>query len=216
MQIDTTTIIIGGVALLVVILLIVIIIALFFQFRNIRGSTHTFNAVQSEIRNLGDRIEKVETNQGTANQGVNFVGTEVRGLGERIATVEKNQNMINQGVGYLATNTLSSMTELKTLTSGVTDATSAIRTELARANNDLTELAERLSTVEKNQSSVNQGVGYLATNALSAITELKSLTTGLTDATGAMRVELSRAKNDLTELHAHVKTGQEVERQVAD
>ena len=91
MQIDTTTIIIGGVALLVVILLIVIIIALFFQFRNIRGSTHTFTAVQSEIRNLGDRIEKVETNQGTANQGVNFVGTEVRGLGERIATVEKNQ-----------------------------------------------------------------------------------------------------------------------------
>ncbi len=216
MQIDTTTIIIGGIALLVVILLIVIIIAIFFQFRNIRGSTHTFNAVQSEVRNLGERIEKIETNQGTANQGVNFLGTEVRGLGERIATVEKNQNMINQGVGYLATNTLSSITELKTLTSGVTDATGAIRAELARAKNDLTELAERLSSVEKNQNSVNQGVGYLATNALSAITELKSLTTGLTDATGAMRVELARAKNDLTELHTHVRTGQEAERQIAD
>jgi len=276
MQIDTTTIIIGGVVLLVVILLIVIIVALFLQFRNMRGNTHIFNAVQSEVQNLGGKIEKIETNQGAANQGVNFVGTEVRGLGERIATVEKNQNMINQGVGYLATNTLSSMTELKTLTfgvtnatsairtelaranndlielaerlstveksqnnvnqgvgylatntlssmtelktltSGVTDATSAIRTELARANNDLTELAERMSTVEKSQNSVNQGVGHLATNALSAITELKSLTTGLTDATGAMRVELARAKNDLTELHTHVKTGQEVERQVAD
>jgi len=59
-------------------------------------------------------------------------------------------------------------------------------------------------------------VGALATNALSAITELKTLTAGLSDATGAMRVELSRANNDLTALHAHVKTGQETERQVAE
>ena len=59
-------------------------------------------------------------------------------------------------------------------------------------------------------------MGALATNALSAITELKTLTAGLSDATGAMRVELSRANNDLTALHAHVKTGQETERQVAE
>ncbi len=63
---------------------------------------------------------------------------------------------------------------------------------------------------------VNQGVGIYATNTLSAITELKSLTTSLTDSTGAMRVELSRTKNDLTELQSHIKTNQEIDRQVAD
>ena len=81
---------------------------------------------------------------------------------------------------------------------------------------DVQTLGVRLETVEKSQGTVNLGVGALATNALSAITELKTLTAGLSDATGAMRVELSRANNDLTALHAHVKTGQETERQVAE
>jgi DNA recombination protein RmuC len=163
MQIDTTTIIIGGVAILVVILLIVIIIALFLQFRNIRGNTNTFTLVQSEIRSLGERIEKVESNQGTVNQGVNFLGTEVRGLSERITSVEKNQSMINQGVGYLATNTLSSITELKTLTSGVTDATNAIRTELARAKNDLTELHTHVKTGQQAERQIADSVRRLET-----------------------------------------------------
>lgn len=91
----------------------------------------------------------------------------------------------------------------------ITQAVSGLQT-------DMRGLGERISTVENGQNRVYQGVGYLATNALTAITELKSLTNGLNDATGAMRSELSRAKNDLTELHTHVKTGQEFERQVGE
>ena len=216
MKFDTTTIITAGVAALVVILLIVIIIALFLLFRNIRKNTQVFSTVQVEMQNLGGRLEKVESGQGITNQGVNAVGLEVRGLTERILTVEKNQSALGQGVHFSTTNTLSSITELKTLTSGVTEATSAIRAELSKAKSDLSELGERLSTVEKNQTNVNQGVGNLSSNTLSAITELKALTTSLTDATGAMRAELSKAKNDLTELHTNVKTGQEVERQMAE
>ncbi len=216
MKLDTATIIMAGVAALVVILLIVIIIALFLLFRNIRKNTQVFGTVQAEMQNLGGRLEKVESGQGVTNQGVNAVGVEVRGLTERILTVEKNQSALGQGVHFSTTNTLSSITELKTLTSGVTEATSAIRVELSKAKSDLSELGERLSTVEKNQTNVNQGVGNLSSSTLSAITELKALTTSLTDATGAMRAELSKAKNDLTELHTHVKTGQEAERQMAE
>jgi DNA recombination protein RmuC len=276
MKFDTTTIIIAGIATLVVILLIVIVIALFLLFRSIGKNAQVFNAVQTDVQSLGGKLEKVESSQGVTNQGVNGIGVEVRGLSERISTVERNQGALGQGVHFSTTNTISSITELKTLTSGVTEATGAIRTELSRAKSDLSELGERLSsveknqtnvtqgvgnlatntlsaitelkalttslteatgamraelskaksdlsevgerlfTVEKNQTNVNQGVGHLATNTLSAITELKALTTSLTEATGAMRVELSRAKNDLTELHSHVKNGQEVERQVAE
>ncbi len=216
MKFDTTTIIMVGVAALVIILLIVIIIALFLLFRNIRKNSQVFGGVQIEMQNLGGRLEKVESGQGVTNQSVNAVGVEVRGLTERISTVEKNQSALGQGVHFSTTNTLSSITELKTLTSGVTEATSAIRSELSKAKSDLSELGERLSTVEKNQTNVNQGVGNLSSSTLSAITELKALTTSLTDATGAMRAELSKAKNDLTELHTHVKTGQEAERQMAE
>lgn len=156
MQIDTTAITIGSVIVFVIVLLIVILFVLFLLFRNIRGNLSFYTVLQPEIRIIGERIEKVENNQGSVNQGVNSLGSEIRALCERVATVEKNQNMINQGVGYLATNTISRITELKTLTSG------------------------------------------------------------LSDSTGAMRAELSRAKNDLTELHSHIKSGQDIERQIAD
>ena len=152
MKFDTTTIIMVGVAALVVILLIVIIIALFLLFRNIRKNTQVFGTVQVEMQNLGGRLEKVEFGQGVTNQSVNVVGVEVRGLIERILTVEKNQSALGQGVHFSTTNTLSSITELKTLTLGITEATSEIRAELSKAKSDLNELGERLSTVEKIQT----------------------------------------------------------------
>jgi len=81
---------------------------------------------------------------------------------------------------------------------------------------DVRGLGERVSKVESNQETVSRGVGYLANNALSSFSELKTLTNNLAVATGAMRDELSRAKNDLTELHTHAKTEQETERQIAE
>ena len=216
MQIDTPIITVIGIILLVAIFLMIIITTLFFQLSNTRKSAHTLQVIQLEFRNLAERIEKIETNQQAFSQGINTLGIEFRGLSERIATVEKNQDIINQDMGHLATSTLSYITELKTLTSAATDVINTTRNELAQAKNDLTELAERFARVEKNQSSVYQGIGNLATSALSAITELKSLTNGLTSATGAMRDELARAKNDLVELHTHITNSKEVERQIAD
>lgn len=77
-------------------------------------------------------------------------------------------------------------------------------------------LTERIVTVEKGQESVYKGVVYLARDSLAAITELKTLTGGLTESTSAMRAELSRAKNDLTELHTHVSAEREIDRQIAE
>jgi DNA recombination protein RmuC len=81
---------------------------------------------------------------------------------------------------------------------------------------DVRGLGERVAKVESNQAMVYKGVGYLANNALSAFSALKTQTNGLAEATAAMREELGRAKNDLTELHTHSKIGQETERQIAE
>jgi len=80
---------------------------------------------------------------------------------------------------------------------------------------DIRGLTERIGSVEQNQQQVNQGVGIFATNAISAITELKTLTSNLNDAAQAMRTDLSTAQNNLTELHSHVRAEQETERQIA-
>jgi DNA recombination protein RmuC len=81
---------------------------------------------------------------------------------------------------------------------------------------DLRGLTERITSVEQNQTVANQDVGNLAKNTISAFTELNTLTKNLNDATSSMRSELTHAKNDLTELHTHVKAEQESERQLAE
>jgi len=82
--------------------------------------------------------------------------------------------------------------------------------------NEIRGLTERIVSVEQNQRIANQGIGHFATNALSSMAELKTLTASLSEATGAIRNELSNTQNNLTELHAHIKSKQEVERQTAD
>lgn len=178
----TEAVMIGlGTIILVFLLVLVIIIAvMFFQLKKIQNGGGEVSQMLPQMAIMNEKLAHIEP----VTQAVNVLQADVRGLGERIGIVDSNQSVVNQGVHTLAI--------------------------------DVRGLGERITTVEKNQGMVNQGVGYLATNALSAITELKSLTTGLTSATGAMRVELSRANNDLTELHTHIKTGQETERQVAE
>ena len=176
----TETGIIGIGSLVFLFLLILVIIVAAFQFRKIQNNKSDVSQLLPQMAILNEKLSRIEP----VTQAVNVLQADVHGLGERIGNLESNQTLVNQGVNLLA--------------------------------NDVRGLGERIATVEKNQGMVNQGVGYLAINALSAITELKSLTTGLSNATGAMRVELSHAKNDLTELHAHVKTEEEIERAIAD
>jgi DNA recombination protein RmuC len=143
---------IGIITLLVLFFLVAFVVVLFFQLRKLQGSKSDPSEIAPQIAVLGEKLSHIEP----VTQAVNSMQSDVRGLTERIVSVENNQFISNQGVGNFATSTLSSISELKTLT------------------------------------------------------------TSLTEATGAMRTELSHAKNDLTELHTHVKSKQEIERQTAD
>jgi DNA recombination protein RmuC len=173
--------------LLFLLVLITIVAVLFFQLRKIQNNkgevfqllpqlaivteklshiepvTQAMNLLQADVRGLGERIGKVESNQGLVGQGINYLANDVRGLGERIATVEKNQGIVNQNVGFLATNTLSAITELKSLTTGLNDTTGAMRVELSRANNDLTELHTHVRAEQESERQIAESIRRLET-----------------------------------------------------
>ena len=87
----------------------------------------------------------------------------------------------------------------------VTQAVGSIQVELRG-------LSERVSNVEQNQNQVRQGISALGTGLFETSLVAKSLV----EATTAMRGELSRAKDDLTELHTHAKARQELEQRTAE
>jgi DNA recombination protein RmuC len=187
MTTETVAIGIGIIILLFLLVLVIIVAVLFFQLRKIQSGkgevsqmlpqmaimnekllhiepvTQAVNVLQADVHGLGEKIGTVDSNQSMVNQGVNYLANDVRGLGERIATVEKNQGIVNQGVGYLATNALSAITELKSLTTGLSDATGAMRVELSRANNDLTELHTHIKTGQASDRQVAESVRRLET-----------------------------------------------------
>src|SRR5690242_10380093 len=123
---------IGIVTLLFLFLLVGIVIALFLQLRKLQSNKGGVSEIAPQIAVLGEKLSHIEP----VVQGINSVQTDLRGLTERISSVEQNQSVANQGVGNFATNALSAMTELKTLTTNLSDATGAMRTELSHAKND--------------------------------------------------------------------------------
>lgn len=177
---ENITILVGIVILLILFLLFIFIVVLFFQLRKLQNNKGEPSEIAPQIAVLGEKISHIEP----VVQAVNILQANVQGLGERIGIVETSQSTVYQGVSQLG--------------------------------NEVRGLTERIVSVEKNQITSNQGVGNFATSALSSISELKTLTTTLSEATGAMRTDLSNTKNDLSELHAHIKSKQEVERQTAD
>lgn len=178
--VESVIILMGLIILLVLFLLFIFIVVLFFQLRKLQSNKSEASDLAPQIAVLGEKLSHIEP----VVQAVNILQANVQGLGDRIGIVEANQSTVYQGVNQLG--------------------------------NEVRGLTERIVSVEQNQFISNQGVGNLATNALSSISELKTLTTNLSEATGAMRNELSSAQNGLTELHAHIKSKQGVERQTAD
>ncbi len=69
-------------------------------------------------------------------QAVNSVNAELRGLSERISMVERDQSQISQGVGSLSTR----LAETGTVTQGLAETASAIRTGLTSAQETLAAL----------------------------------------------------------------------------
>ncbi|MGH7658244.1 MAG: DNA recombination protein RmuC, partial [Gemmatimonadales bacterium] len=81
---------------------------------------------------------------------------------------------------------------------------------------ELRGLIERLAIVEQSQSSATRGVGELSAASASGFSELRAAASALSDATAAMRTELSRAGTDLTEIKAHEKSDKELSARVAE
>ncbi|HOM70755.1 MAG TPA: DNA recombination protein RmuC, partial [Armatimonadota bacterium] len=77
---------------------------------------------------------------------------------------------------------------------------------------ELRGLTERISTVEQRQNQTSQGITALGTG----LAETGSITKAIVDATAAIREELSRAKNDLSEIQAHTQARQALEQQTAE
>jgi DNA recombination protein RmuC len=114
--------------------------------------TQTVNNVQVELRGLVEKVAQVEQNQTVANQGIGNLAT---GLAQTGATITSKVSDVQQQsaaslyqvsaglAGELAKGQQASSTslaELKVLAAGLTEATTSMRSELARAKNDLTEL----------------------------------------------------------------------------
>lgn len=150
---------IGIITLLVLFLLFVFVIVLFFQLRKLQESKSESSDIAPQIAVLGEKLSHIEP----VIQAVNSMQSDVRGLSERIVSVEKNQYISNQGVGNFATNALSSITELKTLTVNLSEATGAMRTQLSNAKNDLTELHTHVKSKQESERQTAESVRRLET-----------------------------------------------------
>ena len=142
---DPILLVAGGVMFVVLLLLVILVLVLLGQVRRVNTSSgaeavqrlvHAVQQEQMQLAALNGRVASLEPLRGA----VQNMQVETRGVAERISMVEQGQQTVNRGVGALATHSTSALTELKTLTSGLAEATASMRAELARAKSDLTAL----------------------------------------------------------------------------
>lgn len=156
---DIIALVIGIVTLFFLFLLVGIVIALFLQLRKLQNNHEDNPELVPQIAVLGEKLSHIEP----IIQSVNSMQTDVRGLTERISSVEQNQYIVNQGVGNFATDALSKITELKALTTNLSEATGVIRTELADTKNDLTALHTYVKAEQESERKMADSIHRLET-----------------------------------------------------
>lgn len=196
------TILMGITLFLVLLFLIAILVVLFLQFRKpqatlgdfsiaLQNLTQTLQQSQTQVATLTEKVSHLEP----ITQTVNSVQLELKGLAEKVAQVEKNQTTVGRGIDSLATD--------------LAQTGAAIASKVGDAHLQSTQSLYQVSTgLAGELAKVQQESG-------TALVELKTLTTGLTEDTAFIRSELARAKTDLTELQTNVKARQELELQMA-
>ena len=113
----------------------------------LQNLTQAIQIGQAQTAVLAEKLSNLEP----VAQAVNTVRLELRGLAERVATVEQNQNAVSRSVQELGTG----LAQTSTAASSLVEATAAIRDELARARDGLTEL----QTYAKARQEVEQRTG---------------------------------------------------------
>ena len=91
------------------------------------------------------------------------VHVELRALIERLAIVEQSQSSATRGVGELSAASASGFSELRAVASALSDATAAMRAELARAGTDLTEIKAHEKSDKELSARVAESVRRLET-----------------------------------------------------
>lgn len=133
------TLVLGILTLLVAVLLVVVIVALLRKPQGaadlstpLQNLAQAVQQAQAQTVVIAERIARLEP----LAQAVTGVQIELRGLSERVSKVEQNQGQVNQGIAALGTG----LAQTGTVAKSLVDTTNAIRDELSRAKNDLTEL----------------------------------------------------------------------------
>lgn len=98
----------------------------------LQNLTQAVQQSQSQTAVLAEKLTKLEPVAETTGN----IRTEIKVLAERIAKVEQNQGLASQSLTALGTG----ITEAGTVTKTLVDTAAAIREELSRAKNDLTEI----------------------------------------------------------------------------
>jgi DNA recombination protein RmuC len=98
----------------------------------LQNLTQAVQTSQTQMAVLTEKVCQLEP----VTQGVNGVQVEIRGLIERVGKVEQSQTQAQQSLVALG----QGMTHSGAVAQSLVDATAAIREELTRAKNDLTEI----------------------------------------------------------------------------
>ncbi|MCA9941461.1 MAG: DNA recombination protein RmuC [Anaerolineales bacterium] len=192
-----------SIILFFVFVLLVAIVALYFQLRKTQtgGSdvsstlmtlTQSVQQEQAQIAILATKMAHLEP----VVQTISNVQVELKGLAERIAHVENGQSAANQGIG--------------TLSNGLVRTESSLNAKVSDARQ------QSIASIEQVGRGLTGEITRFQKESNVALAELRTLAQTLHETTGAIRNELARAKNDLTELQTNAKSRQELEVQTAE
>ena len=155
----------GVLGLVTVLLLSTVLILLYLQLRKSQSGTdlstplqNLTQAVQSEQAQTAVLTEKLSHLE-PMTQITNEVKLELRGLAERVSKVEQNQSVVGQGIQALGTG----LAQTSTATSSLIEATTAIRTELSRARDGLTELQTHAKVRQEVEQQTAESIRRLET-----------------------------------------------------
>jgi len=156
----------GAMTLITMLVLLTVAVVAYLQYRRTEGEpgtlqtlSHLIQQQQTQIAMLGEKLSHIEP----VTQVMGMLNSEMRGLTERISTVEVNQNEVQRGVGSLATDSISALSELKTLTNRLGEATAVMRSELALAKTDLTELHSHVRSRQEMDIQMSESIRRLET-----------------------------------------------------
>jgi len=131
-----------GILIFLIIVLLVAAVVLYLKLRKpqnaadistpLQNLTQVVQSGQTQTAVLTEKISHLEP----VTQIVGGVQLELKGLSERVARVEQNQNAVGQNIQALGTG----LAQASTATSSLIEATAAMRNELSRAKDGLTEL----------------------------------------------------------------------------